>query len=103
IIRAQLAQLFPGQAILDATVIRLARDAELELDDEGGHTHLEVVEREVLRRRRSDVVRFEVEATASEELVALLREQLDMTEEAVYAIPGPLDLRVLMGLTEVPG
>ena len=47
VIRAQLAQLFPGQAILESAVIRLARDAELELDDEGGRTHLEVVEREV--------------------------------------------------------
>ena len=69
IIRAQLAQLFPGQAILESAVIRLARDAELELDDEGGHTHLEVVEREVRRRRRSDVVRLEVESSASEELL----------------------------------
>ena len=35
------AQLFPGQTILESTVIRLARDAELELDDEGGRTQLE--------------------------------------------------------------
>src|SRR5262249_2544536 len=57
LIRAHLSLLFPGQTILEATAIRLARDAELELDDEGGHTHLEVVEREIRRRRRSDVVR----------------------------------------------
>ena len=103
LIRAQLASLFPGQLILESTVIRLARDAELELDDEGGRTHLEIVEREVRRRRRSDVVRLEVEATASADLLAVLRQQLDMTAEEVYAVPGPLDLRVLMGLTEVPG
>ncbi len=103
VIRAQLTQLFPGQVILDSTVIRLARDAELELDDEGGRTHLEMVEREVRRRRRSDAVRLEVEAAASEELLTLLREQLDLTEEEVYKVPGPLDLRVLMGLTEVAG
>ena len=52
-----------------------ARDAELELDEEGGRTHLELVEREVRRRRRSDVVRLEVEATASAELVGLLRDR----------------------------
>jgi polyphosphate kinase len=103
VIRAQLTQLFPGQVILDSTVIRLARDAELELDDEGGRTHLEMVEREVRRRRRSDAVRLEVEAAASEELLTLLREQLDLTEEELYKVPGPLDLRVLMGLTEVAG
>ena len=36
IISAQLAQLFPGQPLVECAVIRLARDAELELDDEGG-------------------------------------------------------------------
>ena len=103
VIRTHIAQLFPGQTILETTVIRLARDAELELDDEGGRTHLEVVEREVRRRRRSDVVRLEVEASASDELLALLRDQLDLSPEEVYAVPGPLDLRVLFGLTELPG
>ena len=103
VIRAHLGLLFPGQTILGSTVMRLARDAELELDDEGGRTHLEVVEREVRRRRLSDVVRLEVEASASEDLLALLREQLDVTEEEVYTIPGLLDLRVLLPLTDLPG
>jgi len=103
VIRTHIGQLFPGQTILETTVIRLARDAELELDDEGGRTHLEIVEREVRRRRRSDVVRLEVESSTSEELQAVLRDQLDISPEEVYGIPGPLDLRVLFGLTELPG
>jgi polyphosphate kinase len=103
VIRTQIAELFPGQTILETTVIRLARDAELELDDEGGLTHLEVVEREVRRRRRSDVVRLEVEASASEEILALLRAQLEISPEEVYPVPGPLDLRLLLGVTELPG
>jgi len=103
IISAHLADLFPGQAVIEARVIRLARDAEMEFDDEGGRTHLEIVERELRRRRRSDVVRLEIEASASADLQALLIEQLDITAEDVYAIPGPVDLRVLMGILEVPG
>jgi polyphosphate kinase len=103
LIRANLSHLFPGQSIVEATMIRLVRDAEIELDDEGGRTHLELVEREVRRRRRSDVVRLEVEAAASEELIALLRRQLDITPQDVYAVPGPLDLRFLMAFTELPG
>ena len=78
VVRAHLPQLFPGQPILEASVIRLARDAELEFDDEGGRTQLELVERELRERRRSDVVRLEVEATASDELVALILRQLDV-------------------------
>ena len=103
IVRAHLSQLFPGQAIVESAVIRLARDAELELDDEGGRTHLELVERQVRERRRSDVIRLEVEASASADLVELLRNQVGIEPADVYVQPGPLDLRVLMGLTDLPG
>jgi polyphosphate kinase len=103
VIRAHLAQLFPGQTILEAAFVRLVRDAELELDDEGGRTHRELVEREVRRRRRSEVVRLEMEATVSETIPAFLRQQLDITPEDVYAVPRPLDLRALMALTELSG
>jgi polyphosphate kinase len=103
VIRNHLSQLFPGQTIVETACIRLARDAELEFDDEGGRTHLEQVERELRQRRRSDIVRLEIDATASPEMVDLLRRQLDIEPVEVYTIPGPLDLRVLMGLTELPG
>jgi polyphosphate kinase len=103
IISAHLRDLFPGQQIVESAVIRLARDAELELDDEGGHTQLELVERELKRRRRGGVVRLEVGKTASAELVAHLLSELDVSRDDVYAVPGPLDLRVLFGLTEIPG
>jgi polyphosphate kinase len=103
VISAQLSQLFPGQPLVESAVIRLSRDAELELDDEGGRTHLEIVERELRRRRRSGVTRLEVSAAASEEIVALLCEHLDITAEDVYRVPGPLDLRVLLGLADLPG
>ena len=102
IIRAHLSLLFPGQQIQEAACMRLSRDAELELDDEGGRTQLEMVESEVRRRRRNDVVRLEIEEAASEGLVASLRQKLDLDEEDVYLVSGALDMRVLMGLWELP-
>ena len=59
--------------------MRLARDAEMEFDDEGGRTQLELVERELKRRRRSDVVRLELEASSSPELVDLIAGQVAVT------------------------
>jgi len=103
IVRAYLPRLFPGQVILETVIVRLARDAELEFDDEGGRSQLELVEREVRLRRLNDVVRLEVEATVSEELLEFLSRQLHVTPDDVYALRGPLDLRVLMGLVELPG
>jgi polyphosphate kinase len=103
IIKEHLSDLFPGQTILESALIRLARDAELELDDEGGRTQLEVVECELRRRRKSDVVRLEVTSDISSALLALISERLDIGPEDVYQIGGPLDLRVLMQLVDLPG
>ena len=103
IIRAHLSQLFPGQQILESAVLRVSRDAGLEVDDEGGRSQLELVERELRRRRSSDVVRLEIEAGASPELLALLQEQFEVEHSATYSVPGPLDLRVLAAIADVSG
>jgi polyphosphate kinase len=103
VIRAHLDLLFPGQPILETTVFRLARDAEMELDDEGGRSYLEVVEDELRRRRRSDVVRLEVEAAASDDLLAGLTDQIPVEADDIYRIGGPLDLRALAALLDLQG
>jgi polyphosphate kinase len=103
VISAHLHELFPGQSIAESSVFRLSRDAELELDDEGGRTQLELVEREVRRRRRHDVVRLEVGAGASDAIVERLRGHLEVTAEDVYVARGPVDIRVLMALVDLPG
>jgi len=103
VIRAHLSEVFRGQRILEGAVIRIARDAEIDLDDEGGRTHLELVERQIRRRRRGDAIRLEIEASASADLVALLAERLELPPDAVYAVPGPVDLRFLMSLADLPG
>ncbi|MCC7007488.1 MAG: polyphosphate kinase 1 [Acidobacteria bacterium] len=103
IVRASLAHLFPGQPIREVRCIRLSRDAELELDDEGGRTQLEQVERELRRRRRSDITRLEVDADVSVEMRDILEDRLDIEAEEVFLMPGPLDMRLLMGLVDLPG
>lgn len=103
VVRANLSALFPGQVIREVRCIRLSRDAELELEDEGARTHLEIVERQLKQRRQSDVVRLEIEAAASPEMVTLLVARLDIDADDVYAVAGPLDLRLLIGLVELPG
>jgi polyphosphate kinase len=102
VIRAHLSQLFPGQVIREVACFRMSRDAELELDDEGGRTQLELVEREIRRRRRSDAIRLEIEATASFQLTGMLEQQLDLDPEDVYRLAGPLDLRVLIAICDLP-
>jgi polyphosphate kinase len=103
LIRAEGQSLFPGQTIVEAVAFRLTRDSELEQDDEGGESYLEALERELRKRRRSAVVRLEIEAAASEELGRQLADLVDVESEDVYRLAGPLDVRRLMSLVELPG
>jgi len=103
LIRAEFDAIFPGQTVLESTIVRLSRDSELELDDEGGMPYLEALEEELRRRRRSDVVRLEIETSASHLLLDALARETGATDDDVYRVPGLIDLRVLMGLVDLPG
>jgi polyphosphate kinase len=102
VIRAELGTLFPGQKIRDVAVFRVARDSELDLDDEGGRVFLEVIEEELKNRRRSGIVRLEVEASVSEPLLTLLAARLDVASRDIYKVRGPVDIRPLLQLVDLP-
>ena len=103
VIRGGFDALFPGQTVLESAAFRMSRDAELELDDEGGQSYLEALEEELRRRRKSDVVRLEVEARASDGLVQLLVEQAGLEGHDLYRLSGLLVLRALWALADLPG
>jgi polyphosphate kinase len=102
IIRAELPALFPGQTILEAAAFRIARDAEMELDEEGGRDYLENIEEELRKRRLSRVVRLEVEQGIGDTLLAILVQRLEIEVPDVYYVRGPLDVRALWPLVELP-
>ncbi|HVQ29936.1 MAG TPA: polyphosphate kinase 1, partial [Vicinamibacteria bacterium] len=102
VIRTELPLLFPGQQVLESAAFRIARDAEMDLDDEGGRDFLKAVEEELRNRRRGHPVRLEVEARAGDDLVGMLVAPLEVDEAHVYRIAGPLDPRALFPLVELP-
>jgi polyphosphate kinase len=102
VIRAELAALFPGQEIRETAAFRVARDAELDFDDEGGRDLLEVIEEELKNRRRSEIVRLEIEAGVGDELLAILAARLEVGPEDTYRIKGPVDIRPLFTLVDLP-
>jgi polyphosphate kinase len=102
VIWADLQSLFPGQEIRDVAAFRIARDAELDFDDEGGRDFLQVIEEELKNRRRNEIVRLEVQDGVSETLLQLLMSRLEVGAEDVYPIRGPVDIRPLMPLVDLP-
>jgi polyphosphate kinase len=102
VIRGELGALFPGQRLVDAAVFRVTRDAEMEFDDEGGRDYVAAIEEELRKRRRAQVIRVEVDASISEALLGRLMGALQVGEADVYRANGPLDVRALWALVDLP-
>jgi polyphosphate kinase len=105
VIRMHLPELFPGMELVHATVFRVTRNSEYEIDDDEVEDLLKAIEEEIRKRRRAFAVRLEIEADAPPEVRHLLMESLDLEPSDVYAPPGLLDLTGLFqihGLTGFP-
>jgi polyphosphate kinase len=95
VIAANADKLFPGMRIATASLFRVCRDAEVELDEEEGVGKRALVEREVQQRRFEPVVRLEVQPNADEQMTSELKEQFALTREDVYEMPALLDYTTL--------
>ncbi len=98
VIAAKLDALFPGMEVLAHHPFRVTRDADFELEDEAEDL-LEAIE-SVLRRRSKfgRVVRLEVDAKMTNEVLELLCRELELADHDVNVIDGPLDLGGLWSL-----
>jgi polyphosphate kinase len=103
VIRMHLPELFAGMALEHATVFRVTRNSDIEIDDDEVEDLLRTIEEEVRKRRRGMAVRLEIEAGAPPEVEQFLMSALDLDPLDVYRIPGLLDLTGLFQIHALPG
>ncbi len=92
VIAAHLGALFPGMDIESTHPFRVTRNADLTLEEDEADDLLEAVEMELRRRRFGRAVRLETDDSMTDEVRRLLCRELDLAENDVYIITGPLDL-----------
>jgi polyphosphate kinase len=95
-----LPSLFPGMDVVERSLFRVTRDADLEVSDEADDL-LEAVELQLRRRRFSEVARLEVSSSISQALRERLQLGLRASDDLVYPITGTLDLADAMELTKL--
>ena len=98
VIAAHLDTLFPGMEVSEHHPFRVTRNADLTLEDEEADDLLAAVEIELRRRRFGKAVRLELEADVSDEVRELLQRELDVDDDDIYIVTGPLDLSGLWSL-----
>jgi polyphosphate kinase len=101
VMRERLSKLFPGMEILEVHAFRVTRNEDLEVEEDDAENLLAALEKELLRRRFGPPVRLEVEESISDSVLELLVSELGISEQEVFRLPGPLDLRGLHGIADI--
>jgi polyphosphate kinase len=98
-----LARLFPGETIDECVPFRITRNADMELQEDQASDLLSEMQEIVNARRQSACVRLEVADHASPLVRQFLQTAVEVADEWVFAIPGPLDLSSFFRLTDSQG
>lgn len=98
VMAAHIDSLFPGMRIIECQPFRITRDADIEIEEDEAGDLLKTVEQQLRQRRFGFGVRLEVSAGMSPHMVKLLTNSLEMEEQDVYTIDGPLNIPDLMVL-----
>ena len=101
VIAEHLNRLFPGMEIQQVHSFRVTRNEDLEVEEDDAENLLAALEKELLRRRFGPPVRLEVEESIDPAVLELLVGELGVSEDEVYRLPGPLDLRGLHGIADL--
>jgi len=103
VIRGNLGKLYSGMEISKVTVMRLTRDAEVELDEDDSATDFRAQVREQIRQRRYEpVVRLEFGPGADHAIKELLRERFELEPIDLYDMPERVDYTPLFELMGLP-
>ncbi len=98
LIASQADGMFRGYRILSRATFRVTRNSNLYMQDEESRSLLESVREELHNRRKGDVVRLEIEASADEDIVDRLKANFELESWQIFPTEAPVNLSRLMDL-----
>jgi polyphosphate kinase len=102
VIRGNVHRLYAGMKLTGATMFRLTRDAQVEIDDDSDDSLRDQVREQVRQRRYEPVVRLEFAAGADPSIRELLRKRFELQAADLYDLPGELDYTSLYQIAGIP-
>jgi polyphosphate kinase len=96
VILHNIERLFEGRKVLCCHPYRITRNADLTIDEEDAEDLLKVIQESLRKRRWGAAVRLEIDYRADERLVSTLKLALELEEDEVYPIHGPINIDFLL-------
>ncbi|MDO5692048.1 MAG: polyphosphate kinase 1 [Pseudomonadota bacterium] len=105
VVRAHLADLFPGREVGDFSHFRVTRDSDLSVDEQEVKNLRTALRQELHQRPYGQAMRLEVSSACSDELSDFLLRQFKLPAEALFKVQGPVNLvrlQQLISLVDAP-
>ena len=103
VIERNIHKLFLNYDIICSYPFRIMRNADLAIEEDEAEDLLQEIEKQLKKRQWGQAIRLEVEAGIDERLLKLIRNELEIEQDDIYAISGPLDLTFLMKMYGLDG
>ena len=101
VIRAHLAELFPGRVMEQFSQFRVTRHSDLAVDEDDVQNLRTALRQGLEQRHYGQAVRLEVSAGCSDYLSGFLLKQFDLPELALYRVHGPVNLSRLTQIVDL--
>ena len=98
VIKNNVNKLFSGYEIISANTIRVMRNADMPLDERDMNTLIGQIEKGLANRQYGDVLRLEVDDDIDTRLLNIIKTNVEVKDEDVFRIQGPIDMTFLFGL-----
>ena len=103
VIERNINKLFLNYDIICTYPFRIMRNADLTIEEDEAEDLLKEIEKQIKKRQWGQVIRLEVAERIDKKLLKILKDELQVEEEDIYYIDGPLDLTVCMKLYALEG
>ena len=98
IIEKNIDKLFVNYEVLSAFPYRIMRNADLSIDEDEAADLLIEIQRQLKKRQWGQAIRLEVEDGIDKKLLKTLKKELNISEEDIFKINGPLRLCLILSL-----
>ena len=98
IIEKNIHKLFLNYEVKCAFPYRIMRNADIEIDEEETADLLLEMEKRIRQRQWGEVIRLEIEEGMDKRLLKVLKKNLEVSDDAIIHIHGPIDLTAMMKL-----
>jgi polyphosphate kinase len=99
VLKMYLHLVFPDYEIVDSYCLRVTRNADLSLDEEGAEDLLMSIKKYLKTRRKGGICRLEVDGRLPADILDKLAELMHFEKDDVYVIDDVIDMTSLFSLT----